>query len=192
MPARNDFSAWSCDDPAGPGTGCTSWRVHELTARGPVDGGRAVASATTGRRGVTVAKHLLERDVELAHIQTLIESALAGEGRYLLIEGPAGIGKTRLIEAARGRARDAGMTVLAARGGELESEFPYGLVRQLFKPALAAATPVTRERLLSGAARAAGVLFAPENSYRADAPEAGHKLAALHALYWLTANLAAQ
>jgi predicted ATPase len=61
-----------------------------------------------------VAKQLLERDGDLARIQTLIESALAGDGRYLMIEGPAGIGKTRLIEAAAGRGVEAGMTVLAA------------------------------------------------------------------------------
>jgi DNA-binding CsgD family transcriptional regulator len=139
-----------------------------------------------------VAKQLLERDAELARIQALIESALTGEGRCLLIKGPAGIGKTRLVQAAGGRAREAGMTVLAARGGELESEFAYGLVRQLFEPLLAAATPARRERLLSGAARPAGMLVAPQITDRPDAPEGGHSLAALHALYWLTANLAAE
>ena len=138
-----------------------------------------------------MAKQLLERDGELARIQTLIESALAGDGRYLMIEGPAGIGKTRLVEAATGRGREAGMTVLAARGGELESEFPYGVVQQLFEPVLAAATPEEREQLLSGVAGPAGMLLAPESSDRARAMESRRSLSALHALYWLTANLAA-
>jgi hypothetical protein len=70
-------------------------------------------------------------------------------------------------------AREAGMTILAARGGELESEFPYGLVRQLFEPVLAAATPVRRERLLSGAARTAGTLLAAESSDGVSVPGVG-------------------
>src|ERR1700757_1182578 len=131
-----------------------------------VDHDRAVASAKTRRwcGGVSLARQLIERDGELARIQTLIESALAGDGRYLMIEGPAGIGKTRLVEAAAARGGEAGMTVLAARGGELESEFPYGVVQQLFEPMLAAATGERREQLLSGAARPAGRLLAPESS----------------------------
>jgi hypothetical protein len=51
----------------------------------------------------------------------------------VLVEGPAGIGKS----AARTQARDAGFRVLSAAGGELETDFPYGVVRQLFEPELA-------------------------------------------------------
>jgi len=57
----------------------------------------------------------------------------------LLITGPAGIGKTALLGAARERARGAGMRVLAGRGGELEGGFSFGVARQLFEPLLAGA-----------------------------------------------------
>jgi hypothetical protein len=43
------------------------------------------------------------------------------------------------------------LEVLTARGGELEGEFAFGVVRQLFEAPLAAATPELRADLLAGA-----------------------------------------
>ena len=53
----------------------------------------------------------------------------------------------------------AGMRVLAARGGEFEGEFAYGIVRQLFEPLLASAAPDLRAELLSGPAALIEPLF---------------------------------
>ena len=47
------------------------------------------------------------------------------------------MGKTRLVAEARASAQSAGFEVLAARGGELEEAFAYGVVRQLFEPLVA-------------------------------------------------------
>ena len=47
------------------------------------------------------------------------------------------------------------MRVLAARATELERDFPFALVRQLFEPALAALDAPAREALFEGAAGAA-------------------------------------
>src|SRR5439155_24955953 len=77
---------------------------------------------------------LLERDQELERLDQLLGEARRGEGRLVLIEAAAGMGKTRLVERVRSRAPRAGMRVLAARATELEQEFPYGVVRQLFEP----------------------------------------------------------
>ena len=74
---------------------------------------------------------LLERDRELAALDRLIADAEDGRGRVALIEGPAGIGKSRLLAEARTRA--GAMTVLSARCGELERDFSFGAVRQLFE-----------------------------------------------------------
>src|SRR3954470_13298535 len=124
---------------------------------------------------------LLERERELAALEQLIGEARAGRGRIVLIEGPAGIGKTRLLAEARERA-SAGMTVLAARCSELEREFSFGAVRQLFEPLTREADQ--RGRLLAGAAAAAeGVLGAPGG-------DAEGTFAVLHGLYWATLNLA--
>ena len=77
---------------------------------------------------------LLDRERELAKLHALIEAVREGSGGLLLVEGPAGIGKTALLGEARELAREAGVVVMAASGGEMEREFPYGVVRQLFEP----------------------------------------------------------
>ena len=83
---------------------------------------------------------LCEREDELARVDALMTAACTGRGGVLLITGPAGIGKTVLLEAARERAAQAEMRVLAGRGGELESDFSFGVVRQLFEPLLVGAS----------------------------------------------------
>ena len=63
---------------------------------------------------------LLERDHELSVLQAQIGAAARGESGLLLIQGPAGIGKSRLVGEACRTAGEAGLHVLSARGGELE------------------------------------------------------------------------
>ncbi|HEV2811791.1 MAG TPA: AAA family ATPase, partial [Solirubrobacteraceae bacterium] len=132
---------------------------------------------------------LLERENELRELESLAGDARAGDGRMVVVEGPPGIGKTRLLEAAAEAARSAGMTVLAARASELEREFPFGVVRQLFEPAVRRGE---RDALLDGAARLAAPLLGGEPTEAADSAAEGAALPYLHALYWLTANLAEQ
>ncbi|MGZ5411222.1 MAG: AAA family ATPase, partial [Solirubrobacterales bacterium] len=75
--------------------------------------------------------NLLERDSELASIDALIEQARDGRAGLALVEGPAGIGKSRLLAELRRRAESEGFLVLTARGSEIEREFPFGIARQL-------------------------------------------------------------
>lgn len=107
----------------------------------------------------------------------------------MLIQGPAGIGKTALLDVARPRALAHGITVLAARGGELEGHFPFGVARQLFESVLHAASGKARADLLAGAAKSAESIVdaraAPQEALSEDA------FGALHGLYWLTVNLSA-
>jgi DNA-binding CsgD family transcriptional regulator len=131
---------------------------------------------------------LLEREDELQQLDRALEDARAARGGLVLVEGPPGIGKSRLLEACRARGREAGMCVLSARASELDRDFPLGVVRQLFEPLLA--DEERREALLSGAARmAAPLLTAVSPGHQAGArPDSS--LAHFHSLYWLTANLA--
>ena len=133
---------------------------------------------------------LVERERELAELAGLLAEAREGQGRVAVIEGPAGVGKTRLLSEARRRAA-AGALALGSRGGELEREFPFGVVRQLFEGQLA--DPQRRAALLGGAAAPAAAVFGGD----APVPEGGEgggdgSFAVLHGLFWLTLNLAAE
>jgi DNA-binding CsgD family transcriptional regulator len=133
------------------------------------------------------AASLLERGPELAELDSLLAEARESRGRLALIEGPAGIGKTRLLGESRESARALGMNVLVARGGELERDFGFGIVRQLLEPALMRAEAGERESLLAGAARLSEPVFAARPGEGAGAGDPTH--AVLHGLYWLVANL---
>ena len=109
-----------------------------------------------------------------------------GQARLALVEGPAGLGKTRLLGEIRAAAEGEGLKVLAARASELERDFPFGVVRQLFEPLLA--DPAVRGAALSGAAAAGTGRFRA-----ARGPGRGsHRRCLLrraHGLHWLTVNL---
>jgi DNA-binding CsgD family transcriptional regulator len=135
---------------------------------------------------------LLEREAQLAALQAAADAARRGGGRLVVIEGSAGIGKTRLLAEGRAIVGAAGTRVLAARGGELEGEFAYGIVRQLFEPLLVSVSPDARAELLSGPAALVEPLFgAPEPAGPQGALAEG-SFAILHGLYWLAANVALQ
>jgi DNA-binding CsgD family transcriptional regulator len=139
---------------------------------------------------VDAAQVLLERDSALARIDQRLRDAIVGRGSLLLLEGPAGIGKSRLILAAGRRGRELGLATQSARGSELEREFAYGLVRQLFEGPVVAASPSERAELLAGAAGRTAALFgvaAPEGDVGVALPDPSFGI--LHGLYWLCANL---
>ncbi len=143
--------------------------------------------------GTATTGQLLERRDELARIEAALAEARTGRGRFLVVEGPAGIGKTALLTEARTVAAGGGTRVLRSRGSELERDFAFGVVRQLFEPPLAEASEPERADLLQATAGvAAGLLALPGAS--ADAPPSSGvdpSFAILHGLYWLCANLAA-
>ena len=134
---------------------------------------------------LTGARALLEREHELETLREGLDRACAGEGALFLIEGPAGVGKTKLTRAARAAGELAHMTVLEARGSELELTFPFGVVRQLLDPV--AGEGLGHADLFAGAAAPAARLFEPDEHH---APRADVAFEALHSLYWLIVNLA--
>ena len=131
---------------------------------------------------------LLERSVELGVIRAGAEAVAAGEGRAVVVEGPAGIGKTALVAAARAHAREVGLKPLAARGTELERAFGFGVVRQLLEPAVHDGDGTAA---FEGAARYAAALLDVPLAEPAPLPLGPEgAFAVLHGLYRLTANLA--
>ncbi len=149
---------------------------------------------------------LLEREPELRRMREAIRHAGSGAGGLVVIGGPAGIGKTALLQAAAGMAEQAGVRVLRGRGSDIEQEFAFGVVRQLFEGPLARAGVEQREALLQGAAQLAGPLFEagpvgagpPEDippshpapgALGGSAAPADRRFTLVHSLYWLTSNI---
>lgn len=107
----------------------------------------------------------------------------------MLIVGSPGVGKTTLIEAGGVRAESAGMHVLAATGDELERDFGFGIVRQLFERRVRIGR--SSRTALSGHARLASPLLGFPVAGESGLPRVeGDVFATLNALYWLTAGLA--
>ena len=135
----------------------------------------------TRERGRGMRELILERDAELDVLAAVSAQATAGQGSLVLIEGPAGAGKTRLLAAVGSPVR-----VLSARGLAPEEDFSFGIVRQLFEPVRGACEPGEWHELCGGPAYPARCVF-DGGPVAGDDPHA-----TTHGLYWLTANLAAR
>ncbi|WP_344293440.1 BTAD domain-containing putative transcriptional regulator [Agromyces neolithicus] len=130
---------------------------------------------------------LVDRATEMAVLRLAVRAVAAGDSACVLIEGPAGIGKTRLLAEASRTAATEGLRVLSARGSALEQAFGFGVVRQLFERSVNGAGQ--RDPLLSGAASGAAAVFDDVG----DEPPVQHgSFAVLHALYWLAVNTSSQ
>jgi DNA-binding CsgD family transcriptional regulator len=137
-------------------------------------------------RGIAIpTQTVVERDGELTAIAEACAAARAGSGRAVLIEGPAGIGKTELLKAGRSEAQRNDLGLLSAVAGEQERGHPYGVVRQLLERHLVELPDTKRSELFRGAAELAAPIFSEAPAVTS--PELGY--AVLHGLYWLVANV---
>jgi DNA-binding CsgD family transcriptional regulator len=72
------------------------------------------------------------RAAEISVLGEALDRVGSGRHTVVLLEGEAGIGKTRLLDAALENARGRGIQVLAGCAGELERTRPFGLVADAF------------------------------------------------------------
>ena len=177
--------------------------------RDAVEGGLAAAPAglhavETGERTSPFVRQarprigsgrLYDREPELAQAAVQLDAAASGSGRLLLIEGQAGIGKSRLLGEIERLAEERGFEAFSSSGMELERDFAYGIVRQLFEYRVHRLAPAERAALFRGAAALAEPLLLragqPEpatGGTSSEAPE-DRVFAALHGLYWFCAEL---
>jgi DNA-binding CsgD family transcriptional regulator len=144
-----------------------------------------VVEGAEGKLGSVGA--LVEREEEERAVEAVLDSARSGIGALLVVEGPAGIGKSALAAEARARASERAMDVLAARGVELERDFAFGACLQLFERRIARETGAVRDHLLAGAAGLSRSLFSDEVAVD-NGPD--RVFALVHGLFWLCSNLA--
>lgn len=131
---------------------------------------------------------LLERGAELAALdRALTATESGGDGRLVLIEGPPGIGKTALLERLKRRAAARNHRVLNAVGSEMESQFGFGIVRQLFGPTLRSLDRAALTRLFTGPAALAAAIFGMAEPGVIDATPTE---ASLYGLFWILVGLA--
>jgi DNA-binding CsgD family transcriptional regulator len=105
-----------------------------------------------------------------------------------LVEGPAGSGKSALLAAVAGPSAN-GPRVLRAGGAELEREYAFGAIRQLFEPLLADES--RRAELLRGVAAPVAWLVDPEGDSDSLATRPQAAPAVLHGVHALIARVAA-
>ena len=128
---------------------------------------------------------LIERAVELGVLAGAVRRLADGEGGVVVLDAPAGLGKTALLERAALFAADSGCLVRRAAPGPLERHFPFGVVRALLEAPLREASGEERAQLLDGAAAAAGTLL-----LEGTVPGGDSTMLLAHSVLWLCAAIA--
>ena len=81
------------------------------------------------------------REAEMQAICAALDHAASGRPAIVLIEGEAGIGKSRLLAEAQAAARERGLQVATGRAEELEQSRPFGIMAAVFGCARSATDP---------------------------------------------------
>ena len=102
---------------------------------------QAFGATSDGERAATpgVGAHrrqpaLRERDRALETLDRLLGDAQRGQGQVLFVVGEAGTGKSALLQAAARRAGTA-MTVVSAKGSEMEADLAFAFAEQFMEAA---------------------------------------------------------
>src|SRR6202043_3285247 len=104
-------------------------------------------------------------------------------------EGAAGVGRRALLGIAGLTAQREGRLVLRARGSELESDFAFGIARQLFERFCTETAEQERATLFQGTGGAVKAVVMQDDS---GCGELDNSFAVMHGLYWLVVNLASR
>jgi DNA-binding CsgD family transcriptional regulator len=141
---------------------------------------RAACDPPAGAPAAPTVPHLREYDHARAALDQALEQGARGTGGSLLITGPAGTGRTALLDDAAAAARQRGFTALHARCSYADRDAPLELLRRLARSACQAGD---QRRWLPIARQAAAMLVGlpAENALRT---------AALRGLYDVLGRLA--
>jgi predicted ATPase len=84
---------------------------------------------------------LIGRVREIAALRSLLEAARGGEGHTVLVSGEAGIGKSRLLAAAKSSARDQGFQLFQGECYMADISYPYAPLLDLLQAYLGSQPP---------------------------------------------------
>ena|GEM_PF-86216 len=85
----------------------------------------------TTRRFVSTST-IIGRRAEIAKIEQALDAVQRGATRVLIIEGEAGIGKSRLVDELKRAVRERSLTGLIGNGQSIEQQTPYRAWRDVF------------------------------------------------------------
>jgi DNA-binding CsgD family transcriptional regulator len=121
---------------------------------------------------------LIERDRELALLESVVAGLAGLTGSAVLVEGASGTGKSRLLAVLAEFARRADVIVTGTRAVDLDASLPFSVVRRLLEPPLRSAGRMSR-----GDPRPQWALQAlTTRAHRSSAPLAEGGMAATHAV----------
>jgi len=93
-----------------------------MTQRDPISLPQSVLLPALDERFI---KFFVGREREIAEIERMMDNALAGHGDLLVLEGEAGVGKTRLAYTVLQQAAKNGATVISTTCQTIEQKFPF-------------------------------------------------------------------
>jgi transcriptional regulator with XRE-family HTH domain len=128
---------------------------------------------------------ILERDDELTRCSAALDVVEAGVGATMIVEGPAGIGKSEMLRRVCAEAAVRGIVPLAARGSERDRGIAFGAARTLLTRWVAELGKRGQSLLFADAAAPARVPLGMLPSARTDP---GTMIGHAEALYWLVVN----
>ncbi|MCS7475604.1 AAA family ATPase [Umezawaea endophytica] len=128
---------------------------------------------------------ILERDDDLSRCSAVLESVRTRAGATIVVEGPAGIGKSEVVARVCAEAAVRGIVPLAVRGNQRDRTLAFGAARTLLARWVAGRGAREREALFAGAAAFARV---PLGLPHPRGTGATSVIGLTEALYWLVVN----
>ncbi|MFF7977390.1 AAA family ATPase [Streptomyces sp. NPDC007905] len=126
----------------------SGWCSGDSRAAGQQRNGGAQTMLRPLEREAELSVAQVALDAVTGHSTTDLVSPSTRRGGLLAFTGPAGVGKTTLLDEVRRSAAERGCTALFAKGVEQEQSLAFHVVRQLFQPLLASYSENERRDLL--------------------------------------------
>jgi hypothetical protein len=166
-------------------SGCLA--CARANGQAPLDAGRVLQALRLP--GYTAADAgILERDGELRRCSAALEAVRTQAGTTVVIEGPAGIGKSELVKRVCAEAAVRGIVPLAARGNEQDRTLAFGGARTLLARWVTGLASRDQDALFAGAAGLARIPLGMQEIQRVGP---GTMIGLAEALYWLVVHASA-